>query len=162
MRRSVTVPRPALITLGLATFVLAACGPLGIYHKPGAQVSTMNRALTNCEVEALAKVPVDRRVERDPVRIVPRRVCDSDGNCNVIYDRVGGEVRSYDNNAELRQRVLGQCMADGGYRYVELPACPQAVKRAVPQAATTIMPQLTSNSCSIRNSDGTWQIVTPG
>ncbi|MFU8864090.1 MAG: hypothetical protein ACNA7O_09245 [Rhodobacterales bacterium] len=160
--RPVLVNRPALLTLGLAAVILAACGPLGIYHKPGTQVSTMNRALTNCEVEALGKVPVDRRVERDPVRIVPRRVCDSNGNCSVFYDRVGGEVRSYDNNAGLRQRVLNQCMADQGYRYVELPACSQAIKRAAPPGATTIMPQLATNSCAISNNDGTWQIVTPG
>ncbi len=156
------MPRPALFLLGFAAIALAACGPLGIYHKPGAEVSTMNRTLTNCEVEALGKVPVDRRIERDPVRMVPRRICDAQGNCTVVYDRIGGEVRTFDANAGLRQRVLNQCMSDAGYRFVELPACSQAIKRAAPPAATTIMPQLAPTSCAIRNNDGSWQIVTPG
>ena len=156
------LPRPALWVLGLAALGLAACGPLGMYHKPGEQVSTMNRVLTNCEVEALGKVAVDRRVERDPVRIVPRRVCDRHGNCRVFYDRFGGQVRTYDANAGLRQRVLNQCMTDAGYRYVELPACSAGVKRAAPVAATTVLPQLAPNSCAIRNDDSSWQIVTPG
>ncbi len=122
----------------------------------------MNRTLTECEVSSLSRVPVDRRVERDPVRIVPRKICDSEGNCGIVYDRVGGEVRTYDNNAGLRQRVLNLCMTDQGYNYVEVPACPAAVKRAAPAGATAIMPQLSTSSCSIRNNDGTWQIVNRG
>lgn len=157
-----SLPRSALPALGLAAFVLAACGPLGLYYKAGAPVTEMNRAMTNCEVEALGKVPVDRRIERDPVRIVPRRVCDSAGNCTVFYDRVGGEVRTWDANAGLRSRVLNQCMADKGFNYVDLPACSQAVRNAAPAGATTVLPRLAPNSCAIRNGDGTFQIVTPG
>lgn len=156
------LPRPVLGGLGLAALVLAACGPLGLYHKAGTPVATMNSTLTDCEVEALAKVPTDQRIERDPIRIVPRRICDSAGNCTVVYDRVGGEVRTYDANAGLRQRVLNQCMTNKGYTYVTLPACPQAIRNAAPAGATTVLPRLAPNSCAIRNGDGTWQIVTPG
>lgn len=156
------LPRSTMVVICLSAFGLAACGPLEIYHKAGAQVSTMNRTLTECEVGSLSRVPVDRRVERDPIRIVPRRICDSQGNCTIVHDRVGGEVRTYDNNAGLRQRVLNQCMEDQGYRYVAVPACPSAIKRAAPAGASTILPQLGANSCSIRNNDGTWQIVTQG
>jgi hypothetical protein len=146
----------------MAALFLAACTPLGIYHKAGVPVATMNDTLTTCEVEAVNKVPVDRRIERDPVRIVPRRVCDKNGNCTVFYDRVGGEVRTWDANAGLRNRVLNQCMTRQGYTYVELPACAQGVRRAAPAGATTVLPRLAPNSCAIRNGDGSWQIVTPG
>ena len=159
---SLSLPRPALPFLGLALLALAACGPLGLYHKAGVPVATMNSTLTDCEVEALGKVPVDRRIERDPVRIVPRRICDSAGNCTVVYERVGGEVRTYDANVGLRQRVLNQCMANKGYTYVNLPACSQGIKSAAPVGATTVLPRLAPNSCAIRNGDGTFQIVTPG
>lgn len=163
MFRSVlSLPRSALPALGFAAVVLAACGPLGLYYKAGAPVAEMNRAMTDCEVEALGKVPVDRRIERDPIRIVPRKVCDSAGNCRVFYDRVGGEVRTWDANAGLRSRVLNQCMADKGYSYVDLPACPQGVRNAAPAGVTTVLPRLSPNSCAIRNNDGTFQIVTPG
>lgn len=157
-----SAPSRPLAALCLAMLMLAGCTPLGIYHKPGAPVATMQDTLTNCEVTALQSVPVDRRIERDPIRIVPRRICDSAGNCTVVYDRVGGEIRTWDANAPLRQRVLNQCMAAQGYDYVELPACSQSIKRAAPAGATTILPRLAPNSCVIRNSDGTWQIVTPG
>ena len=161
-RFALSLPRPALSVLGLAALVLSACGPLGLYHKAGVPVAAMNNTLTDCEVEALAKVPVDQRIERDPIRIVPRRICDSAGNCTVVYDRVGGEVRTYDANAGLRARVMNQCMANKGFTYVNLPACSQGVKRAAPAGATTVLPRLAPNSCAIRNADGTFQIVTPG
>lgn len=154
--------RRATALLAGAALLLAACGPLGLYHKAGVPVATMNDTLTSCEVEALNRVPVDRRIERDPVRIVPRRVCDSQGNCTVFYDRVGGEVRTWDANAGLRSRVVTQCMTRQGFSYVELPACSQGVARAAPAGATTILPRLAPNSCAIRNGDGTFQIVTPG
>lgn len=150
------------LSLPLAALALAACTPLGIYHKPGATVAAMQDTLTTCEVEALQRVPVDRRIERDPIRIVPRKICDSTGNCTVVYDRVGGEIRTWDANVPLRQRVLNQCMATQGYAFVELPACSQGVKRAAPPGTTTILPRLSPNACAIRNGDGTWQIVTPG
>jgi hypothetical protein len=156
------LPRAAGISLGLAALLLAACGPLGLYHKAGVPVAAMNSTLTDCEVEALAKVPVDRRIERDPIRIVPRRVCDSAGNCTVVHDRVGGEVRTWDANANLRARVLNQCMTNKGFTYVNLPACPQGIRNAAPAGATTVLPRLAPNSCAIRNGDGTFQIVTPG
>jgi len=154
--------RPVVTLLGLSFVLLAACGPLGIYHKAGTSVAMMNDTVTTCEVEALGKVPVDRRIEREPIRIVPRQVCNSKGDCTTVYDRVGGEVRTYDANVGLRQRVLNQCMTARGYTYVELPACSQAIKRAAPAGATTVLPRLAPNSCAITNNNGTWQIVTPG
>lgn len=155
-------PRSALPALAFAGLVLAACGPLSMYYKAGTPVSEVNRTMINCEVEALEKVPMDRRIERDPVRIVPRRVCDSAGNCSVFYDRVGGGVRTWDANADLRARVTNQCMIDKGYSNVDLPACPQAIRNAATAGATTVLPRLAPNSCVIRNNDGTFQIVTPG
>lgn len=162
VRPALSLPRLPIAALGIAAALMVGCGPLGIYHKAGVPVAAMTNTLTDCEVEALGKVPVDRRIERDPVRIVPRRICDSAGNCTVVYDRVGGEVRTYDANAGLRARVLNQCMSNKGFTYVNLPACSQGVKNAAPAGATTVLPRLAANSCAIKNGDGTFRIVTPG
>ena len=157
-----SLPRPSVTALGLSAMLLAACGPLGIYYKAGTSVAPMNDTQTTCEVEALGKVPVDQRIVREPVRIVPRQVCNKKGDCTTVYDRIGGEIRTYDANVDLRQRVLNQCMTAKGYTYVELPACSQSIKRAAPAGVTTVMPRLAPNSCAIDNNNGTWQIVTPG
>ena len=158
-----TSPRRRLTAaLALAALLLTACAPLSIYHKAGTSVATMDSDLTSCRVDALAKVPTDTRIERSPPRMIPRRICDRDGNCRIFHDYVPGEVRSYDANAPLRGRVVEQCMAAKGYTHTELPRCPAGIRNAAPEAATTVLPRLAPNSCAIHNSDGTWQIVTPG
>ena len=69
---------------------------------------------------------------------------------------------TFDPNEDLRNRVEAQCMADKGFAPVSIPACPRNVARAAPTRATTTLPALNPKSCVIRNSDGSFQIVTQG
>ena len=143
---------------------LAACAPLETYYKPGVPVAQLNRDTTACEVKALRDVPVTMLTRRRPPIYIPgNRTCDAEGNCVGHYGYyVPGGYETYDPNVGLRLRVERQCMADKGYAPVSIPVCPDSVAKAAPARATTRMPDLTERSCVIRNSDGTFQIVTRG
>ncbi len=149
-----------LALLSLAALV-AACAPMNIWYKPGASVAASQDRLLTCRTEAAQKVPVNTRTRRTPISIVPRRICDSSGNCSVYYDQIGGDIIFYDANEGLRREVVGQCMQRSGYSPVSLPPCPPELRANAPQGRTTVMPRLTQNACVIRNTDGTWQIVAP-
>lgn len=152
-----TAPSLALLVL------LTACGPLSIFYKPGASVARMQSDQTNCEVDALKKAPVANQVrQRPPIYIPGNRFCNENGCYTAPGYWVDGGIYTVDVNADLRGRVLAQCMAQKGYRPVEIPACPSSVASSVPPAQTTKLPTLTQNSCAIRNRDGSWQIVTRG
>lgn len=151
-----------LFVLTAALVLIQACTPFSIYHQPGVEVSRMQSDLLNCQVASSQSVPVSTQIRREPPRYIPgRHYCRPDGRC---YRDAGyyipGEVYTVDANAGLRGRVTTQCMADRGYRPVELPACSGAVKARAPQGVTTVLPPLDEKSCVIRNDDRTWQIVT--
>lgn len=141
--------------------LVAGCAPLETYYKPGASVALVERDTTACEVQALRDVPASTLVRRKPPIFVPgNRSCDANGNCvETPGHYVPGGFETYDPNDGLRLRVERQCMADKGYVPVSIPACPDSVASATPQATTTRLPQLTESACVIRNSDGTFQIV---
>ena len=163
--------KPILIRLSrpaaLLTFVAlgaVACAPLNTYYKPGADVAQVSRATTACEVQALRDVPVSTQVRRTPPRYVPpRQSCDANNNCTTTGGfYVPGELVTFDPNVDLRKRVETQCMADGGFAPVSIPPCPSGVASAAPVRATTTLPALNAKSCVIRNSNGSYQIVTRG
>lgn len=154
--------RPISLSL-FATFLLAACAPMAIYHKPGVPVSRMQTDTTDCEVKAVKDAPVANQVRQYPPIYVPgNRVCDSSGTCwtTAGYWMDGG-VYTVDVNADLRGRVMDMCMAGKGYRPVSIPNCSPAVKSAAPRRQTTTLPALTPQTCVIRYDDGGWQIVSP-
>ena len=161
----ILIPSARRTLMGLAALLgLAACAPLETYYKPGATVAQVNRATTECEVQALRDVPASTQVRREPPRYVPeRRTCDANNNCTVTGGfYIPGELVTFDPNEGLRNRVEGQCMADRGFAPVSIPPCPASVARAAPVRATTTLPQLRENSCVIRNDGGTFQIVNRG
>lgn len=141
---------------------VSGCGPLSIYYKPGVAVSRMQTDTLNCEVKALNDAPVANQIRQRPPVYYPGRQYCSGGNCTYRAGYwVSGGFYTVDVNASLRSRVEDQCMAQIGYQPVRLPRCSAGVAAQVPTAATRTLPQLTENSCSIINDDGTWQIVTP-
>jgi hypothetical protein len=150
----------ALALAALAT--LAACAPLKLWYKPGATVAASDDRLLRCRTRAAQKIPVNTQTRRTPVQIVPRRVCDSDGDCNVYYDRIGGETIIFDANEDLREDVVAQCMRRGGYTPVSIPPCPDSLRATIPAGRTETLPRLTEAACVIRNRDGSWQIVNRG
>jgi hypothetical protein len=147
-----------------ALLVLAACGPLSIYYRPGVSVSRMQNDTTNCQVAALKDAPVANQIRQSPPIFYPgRTVCGAAGSC---YRTPGfwadGGFYTVDANKELRGRVLDMCMAQKGYQPVTIPTCPASVKNAVPATATTKLPTLSENSCVIQYNDDQWQIVNRG
>ena len=156
--------RPLFLCAPVALGLLVGCAPLQTYYKPGVALGTLERDTRRCEVQALRDVPATTRIRREPPIFVPgRRICDAQGQCSTTPGYfVPGRVETYDPNAGLRLRVERQCMADKGYAPVSIPQCPDAVAAAAPPGATTRLPQLTENSCVIRNSDGSFRIVTRG
>ncbi len=144
---------------------VASCSPLSLYYKPGASVAQLQIDTTNCEVQALRDAPVANQIRRSPPIFYPgRRYCDPNGRCYTSPGYwVDGPLYTVDVNEGLRERVTNQCMAQKGYAPASIPQCPQAVATAAPVSSTKTLPQLTENSCVIKNRDGSWQIVNaPG
>ena len=143
--------------------LLAACGPMSLYYRPGATVARLNTDQTACEVAALRDAPVATQIRQNPPVYVPGPTrCDASGKC-VQYPGhwVSGGFYTVDVNAGLRGRVEGLCMAQKGYEPVQIPRCSQAVIDAAPRRMTERLPALTASSCVIPYRDGTWQIVNP-
>ena len=151
-------------SLALIAFMMAACQPVSMYYRPGVTVTKANEDSLNCEVSALKDAPVVQQIRQTPsTYIPPRQYCTADGRCSI---RGGywepGRVYTVDVNAQLRRRLTDRCMAASGYVPVSIPACPQSVANATPPGLTNVLPELTENSCSIRNDDGSFQIVNRG
>ena len=153
-------------TLKLLTLcaLLVGCAPLSIYYRPGVSVAQLQTDTTNCQVQALRDAPVANQIRRAPPVYYPgERVCNSEGKCLTRPGYwVDGQIYTVDVNEGLRARVETQCMAQKGYIPASIPPCSQEIANSFPPAATTTLPQLTPNSCVIRNRSGSWQIVNPG
>lgn len=149
------------ITLS-ALVLLGACAPLNIYYKDGADVAQSEANLTRCQVSALAQVPRDMRTRYIPARYAPYSTCNAGGYCYRRHRMISPpRTETYDANVNLRDKVVGQCMAMAGYRPVSVPQCDAETTRTTPLAATQTLPTLTPKSCAIRLKSGNWQIITP-
>ena len=139
----------------------AACAPVELWYRPGVTQTRADRDLTDCEVAALAKVPVSTQIRRSPsYYLPPRRVCDTKGNCVLRPGRfVRGNVYSYDANAGLRQRVVAQCMADRGYRPVAVRRC-EAGEVPARLRGDAVLPVPGPEACAVRTRGG-WVLVGP-
>jgi hypothetical protein len=147
-----------------AMLVLASCGPMSIFYRPGVSVSRMQNDTTNCQVAALKDAPVANQIRQNPPIFYPgRTVCGAAGSCyRTPGFWVDGGLYTVDVNRDLRGRVLDMCMAEKGYHPVTIPNCPDSMRKSVPATATTKLPTLTANSCVIRYNDDQWQIVNRG
>ncbi|NCO21791.1 MAG: hypothetical protein GW905_07270 [Rhodobacterales bacterium] len=142
--------------------VLAGCAPYSGYYKAGQTVARLNTDQTACEVKGAQDVPPNTQLRRTPVELIPaREICDRHGKCSVIPARIeGGEVYSYDANADLRARVVAQCMADKGYEKVSIPPCPDSVAKVAASRAPGVLPPLGPNICVAQGADGGLIFVT--
>jgi hypothetical protein len=129
----------------IAVCFVGACvatGPVPVVYKPGSTGSQRLVALTNCETEALARVPRAMATEMTPRYTTPSNVQCYDYGYTVSCQQYGGQtfggdVYSYDANQELRDRVTAQCLAQKGYQVIELPQCSsEQAKRAISSANT--------------------------
>ncbi|WP_241482181.1 hypothetical protein [Leisingera sp. ANG-Vp] len=145
------------LTLLLAA---AACGPLPVYYKQGAEVSRLQTDELSCATVALKDAPVANEIRQHPPIYHPgRKVCHN-GSC---YYRPGywvpGSFYTVDVNRPLRQRLEKSCMASKGYQQIALKRCTQ--RGAVLPAGPRLAP-LTETSCAQRNRDGSISIRPDG
>lgn len=101
--------------IGMFTALTACAAPL-LFDKPGVPPGAGQGDLTDCQVEALNKVPNNMRTEVLPGYPGTTYVDCIGGSC--VANTVGGvapSTYSVDTNARLRQQVLIQCMARKGY-----------------------------------------------
>lgn len=119
--------------------LLGACAPTvqSLWWKEGAGTSRAD-ILTDCEVEALSRVPRDTAIATTPVTVTPRIVVPPKTVCETVDGKevctttpgyshggqvIGGQTYTYDRNDDLRERVLAQCMAREGFTRVQFPTC---------------------------------------
>ena len=123
--------RVAMIAIAPAGMLfLAGCepGPAAFYLQQGTTAGRTQSDITRCEVEAVNTVPSAIVQSVSPVYRTPdQTTCRETAlgiQCTTTPGTTyGGNVSTFDQNADLRSRVLNQCMASRGYSFVTLPHC---------------------------------------
>jgi len=154
-----------------AIHILSTCTILGltagcaqqIYYKPGATTAQVQRAQDACALEAERTAPYKPVTRIVPAPLIPaRKVCDAQGNCQVIPAQQGlPEFETIDGNAERRVLLARTCMAEQGFDRVSLPYCDSAQRQSVATGVTRTLPQIGEQSCIISRGSGAYQIVNP-
>lgn len=148
---------------------LAACGPLPVYYKTGSDQTRTNSDTLTCEVKALKDAPVANQIrQRPPVYYQGRRHCNSSGSCWTSPGYwVDGGTYTVDVNQGLRNQLEQNCMAQKGYRRLELPRCTKEQITALQsqlgstQGATAGAAGLPEEACAVRQSNGNTVILPP-
>ena len=102
----------------LSVLLLAACvGDQMLFDKPGMAPGSGQNDLTDCQVEALSKVPSNQRLVT-----IPGMPSTTETSCygnDCTSNTYGGGSKRYtvDENAALRDRVTIQCMQKKGYTH---------------------------------------------
>jgi hypothetical protein len=125
-----------LAPLALTILVVSGCvsEPITTSWRDGAPVSQVSEAQTNCQVEALNKVPSALSTTTTPVYRAPSNVqCTTYGNYTNCHDYggqvYGGNQVTEDVNASLRAQVTKQCLAKKGISVISFPACTNEEKK---------------------------------
>lgn len=153
-----------IIITSCALFLLAGCAvtkqsayqnfkagkPLSnLPYKTGATQKTLNRDSTDCQVEAVQKVPQHQILHSTPsFKTNTQTYCNNIGGqvlCNTTGGQtIGGNTYTEDANSGLRNKVFYQCMADKNYRYVNLQPCPEGANIGHKNAG---LPPLSKTTC---------------
>lgn len=149
----------ALLLLGLAS-----CGPLPVYYNEGRDQTRTNSDTVTCKLEALKEAPVANQIRQRPPVYYPGRQHCHDGKCwsSPGYWVDGGSY-TVDVNQGLRRQLEQRCMAQKGYRRLELPRCTKeqiAALQTLPGSAKRGA-GLPENACAVRQSDGNTIILPP-
>jgi hypothetical protein len=120
-------------------------------YKAGVGWNQIDRDKTDCEIEAAQRVPQNIVVRSSPTYTTPTQTsCNQIGTqtfCNTTGGQIyGGQTTSSDANAGLRMRAYGQCMAQRGYRFVDIPACPPGTDLSSQHNETVLRP-LSQRTC---------------
>lgn len=155
MRSNLSILAGLVLLLGAA-----ACGPLPVYYRQGAEVSRLRSDELICQAQALKDAPVANEIRQHPPVFYPgRKVCHG-GDC---YYHPGywveGSIYTVDVNKPLRKRLESSCMAAKGYQQIALKRCTRRTAPVVPPGAR--LAPLTEAACAQRNRDGSI-IIRPG
>lgn len=151
-----------LIITALSLTALVGCSQQILYRE-GATTAQIDRARTDCTLEAQREAPVRTQTQILPGRwIPPRQTCDATGACVTTpgYQSFP-EFVTVDANAGTRDLLVRQCLARRGIDPVTLPLCDAAAKSRATPGITRVLPPLTEASCVIPRGSGAYQIVTP-
>ncbi len=143
---------------------LVACGPLPVYYNTGSDQTRTNSDTLSCKVNALKDAPVANQIRHRPPVYYPGRQHCNNGNCWTTPGYwVDGGTYTVDVNLGLRSQLEQRCMAQKGYRRLELPRCSKeqiAALQSLPgrnQRATG----LPENACAVQQSNGNTIILPP-
>lgn len=116
-----------LALLAIIGFAVTGCDvpqPATFAYKPATNSVKKADDWTSCEIEAAQRVPVNTQVGQTPTFVTPMYTTCGAYSCYTSGGQVmGGDVYSYDANAELRNRAQNQCMARKGYQLYEANLC---------------------------------------
>ncbi len=138
--------------------LLAACLPAEPYTsawREGATAAQADSAQTDCLIEAANRVPQSVQTYSTPVYRTPSNVqCSSYGNyvnCQEYGGQVyGGDIQSYDANAELRLRATQQCLGKKGFGIATIPACTaEQAKQGVVSFRSGRLPAASNVLCAV-------------
>ena len=144
--------------------------PFPMFYKAGVGFAQIKNDNTNCQIDAAQRVPVQTQISQTPTYTTPvQTTCNSYGTgFGVGYgvstsaqtfctqsggQTYGGTIQSYDANAGLRSQATLQCMANKGYRYVNIAACPSGVDLSG-QANERVVRPLTATTCYQMSAEG--------
>lgn len=116
-----------------AVIAISACGSsdFDYSYRPSTTLAEKAEDLLYCRISSENMVPQKLEIYSSPAKTY----CSNYGgyvNCKSY----GGTVESYDANSSLRLDVLGQCMANKGYRYQLVPECQKSV---IPENAESLL-----------------------
>ena len=138
---------------------LAACVPTTqlTYWQPGVPPVTRQSDYTDCRVEAANRVPASMQIGTTPAYTTPvSTTCSGIGNsvfCSSTGGNViGGNVYSYDANANIRDSVIQQCLARRGYQRITFPICTAEQRsRGVTPSLSEMLPPASEVLCVTGN-----------
>ena len=134
----------------ILTLLVAGCGPMAAFDRPGVSVTRLAKDLNGCEASAFEFAPpnvIQQTRWRTDFRPVP--VCYA-GYCDFYYDRRWvPEIYSVDVNAGARQSKLLSCMANKGYLLVEVPRCTAQQQQAVSLTRNSKQAPLSNTACGV-------------
>lgn len=147
----------------LAAFIvigglMAGCMPTEPYNfawREGATAGQASSAQTDCQIEAANRVPQSIQTYTTPVYRTPSNVqCNAIGtyvSCQEYGGQVyGGNLQTYDANAELRLAATQQCLAKKGFGIATIPACtPEQTKKGVVSFQSGRLPASSSLLCAV-------------
>jgi hypothetical protein len=142
------------VGLGFLGFFLVGCVPTtqeGLWLEGSTRAQTQSDE-TDCQLEALRKVPRETAVTSVPGYYTPMSVSPISTQCfgNGAYrsctttggtvsggQLIGGGVQTYDPNSALRRQVAEQCLTAKGYEGTSFPTCtPEQVKSGTQKGFT--------------------------